>query len=352
MVTLSNKNKVLLVAPSYMNLYEDIRDGLTGLGYTVTYYPDLRIPGDPFNKARKYETKLSKSEFIEKIDAIWSEILQKDENQGFYDFLLVVDGLSVPPSLITRLKSTNPNLVACNYLYDRIRGVYEVDRNFAYYDRIFSFDLSDSKEYHLHFLPIYWIPMEKVPVKKQDVFGFGGMDKYRLEVFRHIRREVKKINKSSFIKIYYFKDSLALIFIKNFVKCILGRPGFTLSDILSGLITNKALTPKEFRKMIYSSDVILDTNHPYQDGLTARFMWALGAEKKIITTNKSIRDYSFYSREQVYILNEDGRSISDFLNSHFEMNEDLRNRISFFKIDKWLTTILFFRGEDCPFNNN
>ena len=340
MENMSEKKKVLLIAPSYMNLYEDIMNGLTGLGYEVTYYPDLRIPGDPFNKARNKESKMPVSEFMEKIGAIWSDILQKDPFQGVYDYLLVVDGLSVPASLITRLKSLNPNLVACNYLYDRIRGVYEVDRNFAYYDRIFTFDPSDSKEYQLRFLPIYWVPVEKDTKAERDVFGFGGFDPYRLKVFRKIRKEIKKENKSGFIKIYYFNTSLLIIFFKNLIKRLLGRPGFTFFDLLSGMITNKSLTPLEFRNMIRSSRIVLDTNHPYQDGLTARFMWALGAEKKIITTNKSIRDYPFYSEEQVFIFDDDSRNIDCFLDSRFEMGEDLRDMVSLYRIDNWLTTIL------------
>lgn len=335
----NNQKKVLLVAPVYMDLYKDIMTGLVSLGYDVTYYPDLRIPGDPFNKKLK-DAKLSESDFMHKIDALWSDILQEDSNKGIYDYLLVVDGLSVPPSLIVRLKKLNPKLVACNYLYDRIRGIYEVDRNFAYFDRIFSFDLSDSEEYHLQFLPIYWVPVERPLKTEHEVFGFGGMDSYRLEVFRKIRKEVKEMAKSSFIKIYYFNDSLPLIFIKNLVKRALGRPGFTFSDFFSGMITNKSLPPEDFRKMILSSHVVLDTNHPYQDGLTARFMWALGAEKKIITTNRSVRDYSFYSEKQIYILNEDPRSIRSFLDSDFEMDEVFRVRISAYRIDKWLNTIL------------
>ena len=339
MGSLSNKKRVLLVAPSYMNLYEDIRNGLIGLGYSVTFYPDLRLPGDPFNKARSNEAKQSVPDFIAKLDALWAEILQKDVNLGVYDYLLVIDGLSVPPSLLIRLKELNPDLVACNFLYDRIRGVYEVDRNFAYYDRIYTFDLADSEEYHLHFLPIYWVPMDGPSEIERTIFGFGAVDHYRLKVFKSIKKDVKFNKKPSFIKLYS-KDSYPLLFLKNLVKRLMGKSKISVFSLPPAMITSKALSPDEFRAMILSSDIILDTNHLYQDGLTARFMWALGAEKKIITTNKSVRNYSFYSEDQIYIWGEDQRSIDSFFNSQFEMSDLFRERIAAFRIDNWLRSIL------------
>ena len=175
-----------------MNLYEDIVSGLQGKGFDVQYYPDIRIKGDPFNKVGGGNQKMPVDVFMAKLDLLWSEILDNDSHNCNYDYLLVIDGLSVPPSFFERLRRVNPNIVTCNYLFDRVKGVYELDRNFPYYDRVFSFDKKDSNDFHLSFLPIYWTPMEQDKQIKYDLFGFGAYDRVRLDTFRHIRNIASK----------------------------------------------------------------------------------------------------------------------------------------------------------------
>lgn len=333
----NSKKRVLLIAPTYMDLYEDIRSTLEQMGFNVTFYPDLRIKGDPYNKVSGVKKHLSIQKFTTKIENIWNEIMINDMYDGVYDYLLVIDGLSVPCSLINRLREKNANLLACNYLYDRVKGVYELERNFPYFDRIFTFDQSDSKEYGLSFLPIYWMPSNERHHIIYNVFGFGAYDSIRLNVFRHIKRIIRGDN---FIKVYYSKDKKITMIIKNIVKLLTKKQHIPISDFFSGLITNKTISPNEFRQMILSSNAVIDTNHPYQDGLTARFMWALGAEKKIVTTNSSVRNYSFYSKEQIFIIEDNWSDLSSFLNSHFVMSPEIRNEVLKYRIDNWLHTIL------------
>jgi len=57
---------------------------------------------------------------------------------------------------------------------------------------------------------------------------------------------------------------------------------------------------------LYScSTVILDINHPKQSGLTMRTFEALGAGKKLITTNAEIKKYSFYNEDNICIIDRD-----------------------------------------------
>ena len=333
-------SRVLLVAPTYMNLYEDIVIGLQKKGYEVQYYPDKRIKGDPFNKVSGGEKKMSIDDFLSLLEAMWSEILAKDPFHCLYDYFFVVDGLSVPPALFNHLRKINPNIVTCNYLYDRVKGVYELNRNFPYYDRVFSFDQKDCEDFNLSFLPIYWTPIERKQQDGYDVFGFGAYDELRLKTFNRIRRIASNNNLSSYIKIYSNYSNLFSFVLRNTAKAVIGRDCLPIPDILSGLFTNKSLSPSIFKQMIASSDTIVDTNHPFQDGLTARFMWALGAEKKIITTNASVRDYAFFSKEQFFVLEDNWQQLPEFLYSEFKMSGSIRSQVAQYRIDRWLDTVL------------
>lgn len=333
-------SRVILVAPTYMNLYEDIITALIKKGYQVQYYPDKRFQGDPFNKVFGGKNKIPVDTFMCQLDTMWSEILSNDPFKACYDFLLVVDGLSVPISLFEKLRKANPNIILCNYLYDRVKGVYELDRNFPYYDRIFSFDLQDCSDYHLNFLPIYWTNEKKRDNLESDIFGFGAYDKIRLNTFRQIKRIAAVEGYSEFIKIYNNYNNIVSLTAKHLLKKLMGREHFPISDIFSGMFTNKPLSPIEFKEFIAGSKIIIDTNHPYQDGLTARFMWALGAEKKIVTTNTSVRQYAFFSTEQIFVLDNNWHELPVFLKSDYTMVESIRNEIRKYRIDNWLDTIL------------
>ena len=107
------------------------------------------------------------------------------------------------------------------------------------------------------------------------------------------------------------------------------------------MFTTKGQSPKEFREMIMKSRVILDTQNSNQDGLTARFMWTLGAEKKIITTNKAASLYSFYTPEQVFILNENNiDKVVTFIHQDYSMPDTIRAIIKNYRIDNWIETML------------
>ena len=57
---------------------------------------------------------------------------------------------------------------------------------------------------------------------------------------------------------------------------------------------------------IYSrSSIILDIEHPNQQGLTMRTLESIGAGKKLITTSKSIQHYVFYNTNNIAIINRD-----------------------------------------------
>jgi hypothetical protein len=47
---------------------------------------------------------------------------------------------------------------------------------------------------------------------------------------------------------------------------------------------------------------VVDIEHPNQRGLTIRTFETIGAGKKLITTNKSVVNYDFYSSGNVFVI--------------------------------------------------
>lgn len=337
--------KVLLICPVFMGLYKDIIKCLKELGYCVDFIPEKTFPHNPYYVAVKNRPKTSKKDYDNLLLNFWvSEIDSRNRADLTYDYLLVMDGLSMHPYLVDTLRTINPQIRVICYLFDRIKGVYQIDHNFYLYDKIYSFDLSDSVEYSLEHLPLYWIPADVSEKNCLDVFAFGSYDAIRKEVYCRIKDVCQGNDLSFYIKLYSPKISNKYTYsIKRFLlNTLLGRDLPSIKELQSPLFTDVSMTGEDFRKKIMSSKVIVDTNHPYQDGLTARFMWALGAGKKIITNNSSANNYDFYSKEQILIMGDGTTTeeILQFINSKCEISDKISEIINQYRIDNWLTNLL------------
>ena len=337
---------VLFLAPPGLDIYKDVIKELECRGFYVDYVSSSDVPKNPFMPIfnNRYNEE-NVSTFEKSCTDYWREKLFSQAYLKKYDIFLTINGLMVCPFLFQHLKARNPNIKCKLFLYDKIEYACRVDRYFSYYDAIFSFDLDDAARYNLRFLPIYWVPISKPKTKKYDIFGMASYSlhkKDRALLFRQIRKISKKSNMTSHIKLYVSMKNWPIFFIKNTIKLLTKHKSYIpFRDVFNGLITNKSLSPTVFREYIYESDATIDTHVEYQDGLTARFMWALGAEKKIITTNKIVKQYEFYSPDQFFIIGEDSISkLNEFINAKFSMSLKTRATISQYRIDNWLDVIL------------
>ncbi len=342
--------KVLFLAPVGLDIYRDVIHALEDIGCQVDFVSSSAIPNNPFKPFDGVKrTEEEVGHFLDNVTEFWKRALDETEFNKPYDYFFSIDGLMVCDFLFEALKNRNPRIICKLFLYDKIDYACRVNRFFKYYDSIFSFDLGDCEQYGLRFLPIYWVDTDKSYEKKYDIFGLASYSfhkKDRAALFRQIRSVSKELNLNSYIKLYVRMGTVPFFFyIKNIVKMLSRRSTYIpFEDIFSGLVTNKSLSPEEFRDVIYSSDIIFDTHVAYQDGLTARFMWALGAGKKIITTNSAINKYPFYNKDQFYVLESPVEDMTvelrDFINKPFNMSEEEKEAIKVYRIDNWLKTIL------------
>lgn len=335
-------NKVLFLGPRVMGINNDIIEELELQGYEVDWVDSGQITPNPYIRVYYdlYDDEHIK-EYQFKAESFWKDYFATI-NYKVYDYFLSIDGMMVCHYLFERLKELNPTVKKILYMFDRIEGVYQVDGFFKYFDAVYSFDLGDCSLFHLKFLPIYWKECDYAKELKYDIFGLAGYDfnkRDRTALYKNVRKVAHKHGLKEYIKLYTgLVSNIPALMLRNFVTLFVRRNHhLPLGDILSGVLTSKSLTPDEFRKTMNMSKAILDTQASYQDGLTARFMWALGQERKIITTNNSIKKYPFYTPEQFYVL-EDGNyeGIVSFINSPFQMTEKNRAIIVQYRIDNWV----------------
>ena len=328
-----------------MGLHNDIKMGLEDLGFFVELIIEKTFLNNPYKVLHRKPSAKRVKQFDKILQDYWKEVLDNlPEEDLYFDYLLVINGLTVHPYLFDKLKNNNNRIEAYNYIYDRIKGVYQIDHNFKYYDGIYTFDRKNVEDYNLKLLPIYWVPEKEKLDEHYDVFAFGASDQIRFDVFKRIKKISDKAQLHSFIKLYHQKvDNKPLYVIKSIAKLIIQkRKSPTFKDLRSVFYTSESMSTEVFRKYINSSSVTIDTNHPYQDGLTARFMWALGNGSKIITNNSYVSKYDFYSKEQILILDNHttDEEILAFIVSHSVIPQSIIDQVNCYRIDNWLKTIL------------
>jgi len=321
------------VSPDYLGLYNDIYQGLVNLGYDTELIITKTINGDPFLVFNKKQVKKSKDVFFNELKEYWTAIFNSGNYSFEYDYLIAVDGTCLHPFFFEKLKSKSPNIIKINYLFDGIDNVYRFDRSFIYFDRIFTFDKSDANKYNIAHLPIYWVDCKEISHTERDVFAFGAYNKIRSTVFKYVKNSLPSKNVTSYIKLFVPRSNGKISKIKSFVK--------TLSMFQDyGMVTHTSIPTEDFRRMIATSRIVVDTSNGYQDGLSARFMWALGLGKKIITNNKSVVTYDFYNKNQIYVIDCESDNLTDFIMSDFIMSDEIREKVNTYRIDNWLNTLM------------
>lgn len=341
------KKNVLLIAPEWVNLHQDIIKGLESMGYNVEFIPENSFKGDPF-RVKKRGRDMSPDKADATKTAYWKLHLGKTSTT--FDHLLVIDGQGVNQYLFTELKRRNPKVFFVNYLYDTTYSYYHFEESFHFYDKVFSFDKKDAAQHQIGFLPIYWTDNSnnKKDGKTYEIFGFGAYSDNRYRLYRQIRTIAEDMKKSYFIKLYAPHVKHFLLYrIVDVLRPVFGRKRFIPYSIYSSdYITSELMTTDEFRYYVQSSDVVLDTKVHNQDGLTARFMWALGAGKKIITTNESVKEYDFYTPDQILILNDrelteqDKIITREFIGKELSIPNKNREKLECYRLENWLKTVL------------
>ena len=98
------------------------------------------------------------------------------------------------------------------------------------------------------------------------------------------------------------------------------------------------LKGKEMNDVYETSRCVLDSAQDGQLGLTIRVLEALGAKKKLITTNEDIINYDFYQPENIYVYDGkiDLKNVF-FTHEYKEVNEQVYEKYS---LRSWLKEIV------------
>ena len=286
--------KILFLSVQTFNYEKEIAQQLQQLGAIVDYFDER-----PANSIlAKGIIRLKRSLLQTKINSYYSKILSTIENKQ-YDYLFVIKGEVVPAFFLESFKSTNPNCHCIFYTWDSFENNVNARSILKYFDDCFTFDANDAVKYNLNFRPLFYIEKygnlsnQKNIRNDFDLLFIGTAHSDRYIISNTIVNWCETNALHSFA--YYFMQSRIVFAFKKFFDS-------TFKKIEYNKLSFESLSADNIIDLYKRSSVVLDINHPKQSGLTMRTFEALGAGKKLITTNKEIEKYSFYNESNICII--------------------------------------------------
>ncbi len=328
--------KILYIGVKFFNYEIEIKKMLESMGAKVDFYNER--PSNGFFMRLMIRIKLKKL-ISKKINTYYSQLLKETERIN-YDYVFFVSPETIPEKQMTDLRETQSKADFVLYMWDSFKNKNTGYTITKYFDRIFTFDENDAeKNKDFVFLPLYYLPIYNVSSDnkenpKYDYFLACTMHSDRYKVIKKLKAQVaaKGFSMYSFL----FFHSKALYWGRKVL-----NPNFLFAK--KSEFAFDPISQNEITERIAQSKVIIDIQHPEQSGLTNRTFEALGAHKKLITTNPNIKSYDFYNPQNIYIIDRNNPILDEeFLNGAYQKPSD---RIyQKYTLKNWLHVIFNLEG--------
>lgn len=322
--------KILFFSPAFFGYEKMIADKMREMGAEVDMY-DVRSIKSALNRAI---LKIVPGIFKGKTQRYYDEIIEANKNKD-YDFILIVKCDMTPVAVLEKMRKVFPNAKLCLNLWDSVENIPGVTTKFGCFDTLHSFDLRDCEKYpQLKFRPLFFgDQFRKVEHKgdyKYDLCFCGTIHSDRYAVIKKVQEIAKKKGLSCFWFLY-----LQSKFIYKFYKAT--KKEFRGTD--ESMFSFDKMSADEIARVVDESRVILDIQHPKQTGLTMRTIEMIGMNKKLITTNESIKEYDFFYPDNVAIVNRNDMTIPEefFNTAYHSLSKEIYENYS---LKSWILEVL------------
>lgn len=325
-----SKKRILVISVRLMGLPENIVKTLQSKGAEVDYFDER--PNNSFIIKALIRIKRNLISFY--TDRYHEKIINKTKERD-YDYIIVIKGESLSSDTIKELLKHHPKAKSIIYHWDSIENNPNGKIINPYFDKVVSFDKKDCEKYNLSFLPLFYYEEYKyvadsLQIPKYDMLFIGTMHSDRYKLVTGIAEQI--IKKKGKCYLYFFFQGRIM-----YLRYRVIHP--EISNINKLYIHFNTLNKQELLELYKESKIIVDIQHPKQTGLTLRCFEALGAKRKLITTNSDIKNYDFYSPNNILIVDRDNPQIPDeFINSNFtDIPEQIYDKYS---ISSWIDNLL------------
>ncbi|EKY13152.1 hypothetical protein [Capnocytophaga sp. oral taxon 324] len=288
------KKRVLFIGIGFYDYDLIIQQAIEKLGFEVDYFCET-----PKTITYTISNHLKIRSISNRIKSKHS-ILIATKCKENYDFIFVIKGDVITPESLEIIRQKNKTAKTILYLWDSIKRMSNYKKIESYFDTIYSFDRVDAlNDNKLKFKPLFYRSEYKRDESNHsflfDLFFIGWAHSDRATLLQ----KIASILEEQKLKVKFF------IFV--------GKMSYYISKSIRtvrSMTIRKPISPKAVVKYSTHSRAVLDLAHPLQTGLTMRTIEVLfGINRKLITTNKDIVNYSFYNENNILIINRENLEI-------------------------------------------
>ena len=324
---------LLLIMPNFFDYPQTIKKELENMGYNVDFFDDRPSTNALVKAAIRINPNIIKNYIKKYFKKIMETISSKE-----YDVVFLISGqsLSFDEEMISEIKNKQPKAKFVLYQWDSMKNFPFIKKVHRYFDKKFSFDMGDCEDNsELVFLPLFYSDKyEKIGKENLKNFNYdfcfvGTAHPKKYKFIKMMSQQLNIIYPKQFI--YFFFPSRIVYFYRKLINPEFKNAKYKEFNFVS-------LKGEKIEQLFRESRCILDSPQAGQNGLTIRTIEALGAKKKLITTNENIKVYDFYKEENIYIYNGniDMENIF-FKEAYVDIEKDIYEKYS---IKNWLKEIL------------
>lgn len=325
--------KLLLIMPKFFDYPEIIVNELNEMGYEVDFFDD-RPSTNAWIKAAIRINKNLIGTYIKK----YFESVMKTVRNKKYDVVFLISGqsLSFSESMINEIKLCQKDAKFVLYQWDSQTNFPYIKQVQKYFDKRYSFDRRDIEETpSLKFLPLFYSrKYEEIGKRNNTNFKYdfcfvGTAHPKKYKFIKMMSEQLKSVYPNQFI--YFFFPSPIVYFYRKIMNNELRKAKYNEFHYVP-------LKGKDMNDVYETSRCVLDSAQDGQLGLTIRVLEALGAKKKLITTNEDVINYDFYKPENIYVY--EGKIDLEnvfFTHEYKEVSKEVYEKYS---LRSWLKEIL------------
>lgn len=325
--------KLLLIMPSFFNYPVLICDELKRLGYDVDFFDDRPSTNAWVKAAIRIKKDIIKG-YIKK----YFKFVMKTVGKKKYDVVFLISGqsLSFSEDMIKQIKDSQPQARFVLYQWDSQTNFPYIKSMHHYFEAVYSFDKMDVESTPgLRFLPLFYsrnyedIGKVKKRDYKYDFCFVGTAHPKKYKFINMMSAQLKKVYPRQFI--YFFFPSKIVFFYRKIHDKELRKAHMKEFHYVP-------LVGPEMEEIYKESRCILDSAQAGQIGLTIRVLEALGAKRKLITTNEDVVNYDFYCPENIYVYKGNINLNNPFFREEYkEIEKEIYEKYS---LRCWLNEIL------------
>lgn len=314
------KNKILFVAPAFYDYHKVISSKLEELVGEVLFFKEEKL-GFFYILLKNIHPKLIEYYQEAYFKRVWNRIKKEQNITHFF----VIRGHKMPLSFINKVKGKFPNIKTIMYQWDSLKNnPYEY--LIPHFQEVYTFDRDDfERNKGLKYLQLFYRDdIKNIKDKPNAVeFDFFCFSSFSQERYIATEKFIRYCEENNFkLKQFCYTPFKTYIKYKYLKKM----------DLKRGLLSFKPMSRSEYLRFLEKSAVVVDINHSTQSGLSMRVIEALGAGKKLLTTNHAIIKNPLFNKHNIQLLDIDNIKAEDFEGEGFTNIEDLH-------IDKWLNMI-------------